>query len=116
MATNPLGTMDTGVGLIGGVLAGDDVISEGVYPATGYGVGNDTGAGMVTGNTVGCVVIAPTGADIGILVGAGTFPKLLSMHIPSVSTPTQSPTNRFEQSKYGLNVESETATTAHQLQ
>lgn len=60
-------------------------------------VGEARGAGVVDvvgGNGVGGVT---DGA------GAGTTPSLLSMQKPSRSNPTQSPTNRFEQSKNGKN-------------
>ena len=111
------------VGAIDGEISGTSVGSN-VVMATGNfvgdgrgtGTGTRTGTGTGTGATRGVVTAVVTfGADIGILVGAGTFPKLLSMHIPSESMPTQSPINRFEQSKDGINSVSETATTTHQL-
>ncbi len=81
--------------------------------ATGNGVGGGRGAATGTGTGGGMVV--PTGAEIGVRTGAGTVPLLLSMHAPCESKPTQSPTNRLEQSKYGRKVVTEIDTTVQLL-
>jgi hypothetical protein len=86
----------TGKG-VGGTIGADVV--------TGNGVGAARGAGVVavTGRGVGGGMLVPTGAETGKLTGAGAVPPLLSIHAPVASKPTQSPTNRLEQSKYGTN-------------
>jgi hypothetical protein len=121
-STSPTGEMGIGnsslippvVGfIINGVLplVGEDVIGGGVVLR-----GNDVGSGIVEfGNGAGGAgfgfvtgaIVVPNGEDIGKLTGAGegtgvTLP-LLSIQYPDSSKPTQSPSNRFEQLKYGKN-------------
>ena len=95
MATTiTVGTIDTplignGVGFDVCVLTGGVVVIDVTSGANvvSVAIGNDVGGGMTV----------PNGDD----VGACTTPplSLLSIHNPSISKPTQSPINRFEQSK-----------------
>ena len=87
------------------------VTGNGVGAAMGVATGNGAGAarGALTGNGVGDGMAFPNGADMGTRTGAGAVPTLLSIHNPALSMPTQSPTNRLEQSKYGSNSVSEIA-------
>jgi hypothetical protein len=95
----------TGKG-VGGVSGADVATATGtgaVVVRTGNGVGAARGAEVVavTGRGDGGGMVVPTGAEIGTLTGAGTgtVPPVLSIQAPVASKPTQSPTNRLEQSK-----------------
>ena len=102
-----------GVGAAMGVATGN-----GAGAARGALTGNGAGAarGALTGNGVGGGMGVPNGAETGTRTGAGAVPTLLSIHNPALSMPTQSPTNRLEQSKYGSNSVSEIAVIVQLLQ
>ena len=92
----------------------------GTGTATGTGTGTVTGAvrGTATGTGAGGGMVVPTGTATGVRTGAGAVPPVLSMHPPVTSSkPTQSPTNRLEQSKRGMvKVVSEMATIVQLVQ
>jgi hypothetical protein len=111
--------IETGTGFTMLSLAGDDESGGKVVAVIGNTVGSGTtvvgnGVELVTGTgdvSVGGGIVVPNGADIGKFNGAGegtgvTLP-LLSIHSPNSSKPTQSPSNRFEQSKDAVKSEYE---------
>ena len=89
----------------GGSGAATGTGTAGIGAATGTGTGTVTGAvrGTATGTGAGGGMVVPTGTATGVRTGAGAVPPVLSMHTPVTSSkPTQSPTNRLEQSQRGM--------------
>ena len=101
-----------------GAATGTGTAGIGAVTGTGTGTATGDGRGTATGTGAGGGMVVPTGTATGVRTGAGAVPPVLSMHTPVTSSkPTQSPTNRLEQSKRGMvKVVSEMATIVQLVQ
>jgi hypothetical protein len=104
----------TSVGnFVGSGGIGETVGALVVVVVTGNGVGGARGAKVdPVGTDTDCGAGTKTGLALGTDTGVAT---VLSIQIPSASKPTQSLTNRLEQSKYGKNSVSDTVWIVQEL-
>ena len=113
----------TGRGATDGIVTGNDIVGDesGANVVTftgnnvvviggrgGVGFGAVTTGLVVTGGMTVPSGLVDVGMQTGVRTGAGIPPvPLFAIHCRPASMPTQSPLNRFEQSKYGTNSVSE---------
>jgi hypothetical protein len=104
------------VGLANGTTLGADVRTDnGIFTGATLGGTCGTDLGVITGATLGTDLGAATGTDLGtvtgkdlgVRTGAGTPLLSSSIQSPVAEIPTQSPSNRLEQSKLKSNTVSE---------